>query len=545
MTANAKTTLTYGVLGEYRQKVLDTLLNRVDPHLHAETYTGDHGMGARYAEPEFTGKYLDLCAAIYQATGNPIALENAEFVFQSILKNRRSDGYLGCMPKGMEFDGFGVWNQTFTVLGLTSLYSVQKDERMLQVAQECVDFTMHHFIEDGYDLFDAWNEGSQHASILLSLCRLYALQPNQRNERYIRFIVEKMKHSDMNFFSFNSILDLKSKKGIENFVILLGILEYGKLFHDPDALEGAKKYWQELADTQIRNTGNGTVHERWAPNGNACGRFAIETQPNENCVAIGWVEFSLALFYATREPKYLDAMERTVYNHILGSISEDGSGFAYYQPTFGRRAKASERDMYACCKYRGFTFFTYLGRMFCYEDERLLMPMLYTPGRYVSEDTSLTLQTEYPYQGTVSLYLRTKRAKTLRLRVPEKCEAVSLKVNGEPAELLQRNGCLEISLSADMRYSVELILENRIVVTEGEIEGEKQVSFEYGALLLAANDVGDSTCLTEEPILRKIEPTGGHRVLFEIENASPKIVLSEYSSADHYDIWLRSRGKLK
>ena len=168
--------------------------------------------------------------------------------------------------------------------------------------------------------------------MLLPLCQLYDITKDEKCKKYILFIVERIKDSDLNFFDFENILTLRSRKGIENFVILLGILRYAALFGDEAAVTSVEKYWTQVRDTQIRNTGNGTVHELWSENGNGCMLLGAEDKPNENCVAVGWMELSLALFYIKCDVKYLNAIDKTLYNHLLASISPDGSDFAYYQP---------------------------------------------------------------------------------------------------------------------------------------------------------------------------------------------------------------------
>ena len=129
---------------------------------------------------------------------------------------------------------------------------------------------------------------------------------------YIYYIVGRIKNSDLNFFDFDDILELRSRKGIENFVILLGILRYAKLFGDEEAVCSVEKYWQQVNDTQIRNTGNGTMHELWSERGNACRLLGAGDKPNETCVAVGWMELSLTLFYLKQDVKYLDAIDKTL-----------------------------------------------------------------------------------------------------------------------------------------------------------------------------------------------------------------------------------------
>lgn len=102
-----------GILADCFLKARDTFYHRMDEKLHARTYVGIHGED--YAEPEFTGKYLDICAHYFEMEGDRCALEKGMAVVQSIRENLREDGYLGGLAAGSEYRKFSVWNQFFTV----------------------------------------------------------------------------------------------------------------------------------------------------------------------------------------------------------------------------------------------------------------------------------------------------------------------------------------------------------------------------------------------------------------------------------------------
>ena len=90
--------LTEGVLGNCCEKIRDHLVHIIDNEQHVKTYVGQHEDW--FAEPEFTGKYLDLCVKIYTSHGEKRALKNASAVVESILKNIRPDGYIGGLAPG-------------------------------------------------------------------------------------------------------------------------------------------------------------------------------------------------------------------------------------------------------------------------------------------------------------------------------------------------------------------------------------------------------------------------------------------------------------
>lgn len=537
-----KAELTGGFLKEGWDRIYDNLVNRVDPHAHAASYAAVQD-SEWYAEPEFSGKYLDLCVQIYKRTGNLKALKNARVVVDSILEHQRGDGYLGPYRAGLETAGFGVWNQTFTLLGMLSYYRATKEAAVLASALRGAAYIMEQFLSGKADILEAINDGTEHLSILLPLCELYTETKNERVKDYIAFIIARIKSSDLNYFHFESILKLKSRKGIESFVILLGLMKYAEVFGDGSAVDGVEKYWQEVNDTQIRNTGNGTVGEFWAENGNACQLYAAQTKPNETCVAVGWCELSLALFFQKQDAKFLNAVDKTLYNHMLASLAEDGSDFAYYQPNYGRRVRFTGESMYKCCRYRGFTLFTYLNEMLVFEDDRQIIPLLYAPCAYESEDSNMTVETAYPYDPAVKLRIRSRKDKTLLLRIPEKCALEGICINGEDIAVSVEAGYAAVDIQADVEYRIELALSNRLVTETGICAGQSYAAFSYGCVLLAAYNIDLSTDRLGSALkLEPASPAGDHRLEFVSDGTrngqKRKIPFCEYSAADRFSVWV-------
>ncbi len=467
---------TTSVLGKTYKKTEDGILKH-SLESHLQSYSGDHH--DMWAEPEFTGKYIDICTKYYKNTGDSEYLDHAKAVVDKICDIQPEDGYLGALMEKDRWENFDVWNQTFTILGLLSYYAETKEQKALDAAEKCAESIADHYMNNkGKDILDATNFGTQNISILFVLPQLYKITGKQTYMDFMNFIADKIKKSDLNFFEFNSILELRSKKGIENFVILMGIIKYAEITGNEKAIESAKKYWQQVNDTQIRNTGNGTVGEFWTENGNAPALLGADVKPNENCVAVGWIELSLMMFYKEQSVKYLDAIEKSLFNHILGSLSEDGTDFAYYQPNYGKKLSTTDEEMYKCCRYRGFTLFAYLQDMLYYSDENCIIPMIYQASEYEDEYVKIIQKTNYPFDTSIEFDVTTKKEcnKKLKLKIPGWCKKYTLNTKYEYAD-----GYLILDCK---NMSINLNLESDIIEERGIINGIEYVSYSKGPLLL-------------------------------------------------------------
>lgn len=528
------TTLTDGVVGRYYEILKRNFYEKIDVEKHADTYVAPKEI--KCAEPEFTGKFIDVCTHYANSDQNAAALEKAKVVIDSILKHQRADGYLGCLADGKELAYFSVWNQAFTLLGMLSYAEMTGDDAVLEAAKKCTQYLYDTFITGGKDILDSTNNGTQHISILYSMVRLWELTGFVPAKALADHVVEKCEASDLNIVSFENILDMRSTKGIEMIVIYLGLIRYARVFDKPEGIAAAERYWQQIHDTQIRNTGNGTLEECWRENGNAPVILDMQLRPNENCVAVGWIELSLTLFWLSPEAKYLDAIEKTFFNHILGSVSADGSDFAYYQSNVGKKIFSTSEDMYKCCRYRGFTLFSCLRDMLYYEKDDVIIPVIYAPSVYETDAVKLVCTTAYPQDGCLRYSVEAKKAKTLRLRVPAWGKGV-LTVNGARKNVAP--GFVDVQVEGKCEIVLELAFEvrkNRV-----EIEGKHYFEYHVGPLLLALD-----TCFggkLTDAVAADAMPTAQASDEFLMHYTIGDVHLVDYASAGRqggsdYSVWI-------
>ncbi len=532
MAQQPKTTLCGGVLGACFEKIKRNFYEKIDEAVHAATYVGEHEL--KYAEPEFTGKFMDICACCYERDGDDRARRKGMAVVDSIEANIREDGYLGCLGEGNELRMFSVWNQAFTLYGLTRMYEATGEARVLRLVRMAADWIVNTFGGDGApDILDAGNKGSQHISCFFSLGRAYAVTGDKKYLDFIGAVLDYCETTDMNLLSFDNILTLRSQKGIEMLVIYLGILQYGKMASNEIAVDAARRYFDQVMKTQIRNTGNGTIREEWTENGNAPRLMPTEEKPNETCVAVGIVETALALFYDRPRAEYLDVIEKVMLNHMVGSLEKSGGDLAYYQGNYGRKIYRTAGGMYQCCRYRGFTLFSYLDRMLYHFDGSILTPVIYAPSTFEAEGLWCRLDTDFPAEGELRFEIKLRKALTLRLRVPAWCEGFTLFVDGKIDNTIPACGYLSVSLASG-EHEVILVLREDVKVMRHKIEGKPYASVEYGPLLMAHDThFGGELWQSMSPDVKPRRVRAGEESLIRME--ADGMTLVDFASAGGND----------
>lgn len=474
-------TLYPSVLADCFEKVRRNFYEKIDEKKHARVYEGIFPEG--YAEPEFTGKFLDLCAYYYESEGDDRALRKGMEVIHSIEKNIRADGYLGCHEPGKERAAFSFWNHGFTLYGITRMYEATGDPAILSLVRRAADFVEETYRDPAApDILEASNKGSQNISCLYAMGRAYLATGERRYLDFIGRVLAYCERTDMPLLSFGSIFDLRSQKGIEMLVVYLGVLQYGLLAGDRTACDAARRYMDEVLAGQVRNTGGGTLREAWTVGGNAPRLMPTEEKPNETCVAVGIVELALALFCVYQKPAYLDAAERSLFNHMAGSLEKSGADLAYYQGNFGRKIYRTDDGAYQCCRYRGFTLFSYLKEYAYTWADGCLYPTVYLPGEYEKDGIRVRLETDYPTGDTLAFTVKNTAAPfLLKLRIPAWCKEFSLE--GASYEMTEDGFCTLSVGVGELAFVLRFVTEVRVDVCE--IEGRPYLSATYGAMLLA------------------------------------------------------------
>jgi len=201
----------------------------------------------------------------------------------------------------------------------------------------------------------------------------------------------------------------------------------------------------------------------------------------ETCAAIGLVFFCRRMFNLERDAKYIDVMERALYNGVIAGMALDGRRYFYVNP-LENWPEASEKNPgrnhvrpvrqpwfgCSCCPPNLARLVSGLGEYLYSYGENSIYVHLYTGSRAEFDlscgKVTIEQSTKYPWDGAVKLTVRGAGRYTLALRVPGWCRQAALTVNGQAAEptavkgyiLLNRDwaGQTEILLTLDMPVAV-------------------------------------------------------------------------------------------
>jgi hypothetical protein len=161
----------------------------------------------------------------------------------------------------------------------------------------------------------------------------------------------------------------------------------------------------------------------------------------ETCASVGMVLWNWRMNQFTGDAKYVDVLERALYNGALAGISLAGDRFFYVNPleSLGNHHRKAWYGC-ACCPSQICRFLPSIGNYVYGVSKEAVYVNLYMGNtatlKAAGKELTLTQETGYPWTGDVTLKVGVKGSvKTqIRLRIPGWCEAYSLTVNGEAVE---------------------------------------------------------------------------------------------------------------
>lgn len=147
---------------------------------------------------------------------------------------------------------------------------------------------------------------------------------------------------------------------------------------------------------------------------------------NETCAAIGNVFWNHRLFLLHGHSKYIDVMERTLYNGLISGISLDGKSFFYPNPlaSVGQHARSPWFGC-ACCPGNIARFMASIpGYVYAHRDKEIYINLFVDNNaaiRIKDQMVKIQQRTRYPWDGSVIITINPEienRSFTVLIRVP-------------------------------------------------------------------------------------------------------------------------------
>jgi uncharacterized protein len=406
------------------------------------------------------GHLYEAAVAHYQATGKrtllDVAIKSANLLIDTFGPGRKS-----------------IWpGHQITEMGLAKLYRVTGNERYLSLAKFMLD-------ERGPQSGGKTNPRG--------------LTYNQAQQRVVDQ-TEAIGHAVRATYMYSGMADVAAMTGDESYVKAV------------DAI------WNDVVSKKLYITGG--IGARGG--GEAFGgpyELPNMTAYNETCAAVGNDFWNERLFLLHADARYIDVMERTLFNGLISGVSLDGKSFFYPNPleSIGQHERSPWFGV-ACCPGNITRFLASVpGYVYAQQGNTLYVNLFAGSSGDVAmgeRHVKLEQQTRYPWDGAVKIVVTPDRARefTIKVRIPgwarnepvpsdlyrfldPSTEPVVLKVNSTPAALTLDKGYATLSRRWQRGDVIDLTLPMpvRRVIANDRVEADRnRVALQRGPIVFAA-----------------------------------------------------------
>lgn len=331
---------------------------------------------------------------------------------------------------------------------------------------------------------DTFGEGKKswvpgHQEIELALVKLYRVTKDERYLNLSHWLLEQRGHGLGDWQAKDYYQDLKpvsqlskiSGHAVRAMYQFTGMADLASITKDTAYIHALDRLWDDVVQTKMYATGGigssrkneGFTDDYDLPNADAyC----------ETCASVGMVFWNQRMNMLKGDGKYINVLEKAMYNGALAGISLSADRFFYVNP-LESDGTHHRKPWYgtACCPSQISRFLPSVGNYIYATSADALWVNL-----YISSETSVSVQdvpvsirqeTNYPWEGKVQLSVSPQQEETfaVKLHLPDWCKNYTLKVNDREVKLVVDAGYVVIDrtwapgdrVAFDMAMPVEVI----------------------------------------------------------------------------------------
>lgn len=324
-------------------------------------------------------------------------------------------------------------------------YQATGKRKMLDVCIRMVDHMMNTFGPGKRD----WVPG--HEEIELALVKLYQVTNEEKYLDFAHWLLEERGHGHGSMGTEGTwhpeyyqdvipVRDLQKISGhaVRCMYLYCGMADVAALKQDTGYIAALHRLWDDVVLRNMYITGGigSSAHNE--------GFTTDYDLPNleaycETCASVGMVLWNHRMNQLTGDSKYVDVLEKALYNGALAGISLKGDLFFYVNP-LESKGNHHRQAWYgcACCPSQISRFLPSIGNYIYGTSDDALWVNLYIGNKadvkLGKKAMKVSMESQVPWEGNVKLTideLASTVKKEIRMRIPEWCEKYTLAVNGE------------------------------------------------------------------------------------------------------------------
>jgi len=272
-----------------------------------------------------------------------------------------------------------------------------------------------------------------HEEIEIGLCKLYRVTGEKRYLDLAKFFIDMRGRKDLRklYGAYNQdhVPVIEQTEAVGHAVragyLYAGMADVAALAGDKAYIDAIDKLWENVVSKKMHL--NGGIGARHA--GEAFGEnyeLPNESAYLETCAAIANALWNQRMFLLHGDAKYIDVLERVIYNGFLSGIALQGDEFFYPNPLASRGGYARSKWFgCSCCPVNIVRFIPQFAQFAYAQRDAAVYVNLYLSSEATLKtsagEVTLRQRTTYPWSGSVFIKVAPAKDGTtfaLKLRIP-------------------------------------------------------------------------------------------------------------------------------
>lgn len=450
---------------------------------------------------EHIGKYLETASNVWKNISNNRLKMQMDRLMYQLINTQLPDGYLGTYSQDEYWTSWDVWSHKYNLYGLLAYYKATGYQPALEACKKMGDLLCKTFGNNPgqRDIIKSGTHiGMAATSVLDPMVELYRYTGDKKYLDFCYYIVDAWEQPNgpkiiSSLLATGKVTKVGNGKSYEMLSNFVGLANLYRVTGDSAFLKPVLIAWHDIVDNRLYITGTTSTHEYFTEEE----MFPAGTDANmgEGCVTTTWIQFNQQLLAITGDLKYMERIEKTIYNQLLGSENPETGCVSYYTPLMGKKPYSCDISCCTSSVPRGIAMIPYFtfGNV---KDVPTLM--MYEPASYKetvttkdnkTTDLTLTVKTPFPESEGAEITVNTSKSSTfpVALRVPSWCTSFAATVGNNTYKGIA-NQYVEISRLWKSGDMIHVSFKIPIQIIDGGKSYPGQSAFQRGPRILAFDD---------------------------------------------------------
>lgn len=286
-----------------------------------------------------------------------------------------------------------------------------------------------------------------HEEIELALIKLNQVTNDKRYVEMAHWLLEQRGHNHGTWGEsakdyYQDIMPVKDLEKISGHAVramylFSGMADYSAATRDTTYFKALNSLWNNIVEAKMYLTGGiGSS----AKNEGFTADFDLPNKEAycETCASAGMIFWNQRMNMLKGDAKYIDILERALYNGLLSGVSLSGDRFFYVNPLESEGAH-HRKEWYgtACCPSQISRFLPSIGSYIYATSPNTIWVNLFVGSETEIEINKNSVKVEqitnYPWYGKIEFKVDPKKAQKfdIKLRIPDWCKNFTAEVNGK------------------------------------------------------------------------------------------------------------------